>query len=164
MPESPPSFRQRWSGGTRNRASILPAGPRYLEARNEVSQFTLRCRLAASYQFHRCFRGVAGVERLVTCGDTFVVLARIRRGGEPHARMRLRRASHQVRSVHGPEPQRTSGRRVALAWGPSDDGPEVRLTAGVIVGLGMVYYPEWHGRDDNEAAGGGPALFQRACK
>jgi hypothetical protein len=33
------------------------------------------------------------MKRLVTCGDTFAGLARLRRDGEPHARTRLKRAS-----------------------------------------------------------------------
>jgi hypothetical protein len=75
-----------------------------------VSQFTVRCRFAATYQFDRHFKSVASVERLVTCRDTFALLGRIGRGCEPYARMRLKRIGPQVRSVREPEPERPEGR------------------------------------------------------
>jgi 2-polyprenyl-3-methyl-5-hydroxy-6-metoxy-1,4-benzoquinol methylase len=54
-------------------------------------------------------KGVAGVERLMTSGDTFALLASSRRGNKPRARMRFKPASRQVQSVRRPEPELTNG-------------------------------------------------------
>jgi hypothetical protein len=64
---------------------------------NELGEFTLDTSL------RRPSASVAWVERLVACGDT----SRSRadgRGGERHARMRLKQTSCEVRSVHGLSP------------------------------------------------------------
>ncbi len=48
------------------------------------------------------FAGVAAVERLVTCSDSFPVVGQVPCSCEPHAGMRLNRRSREVRSVRGP--------------------------------------------------------------
>jgi hypothetical protein len=60
------------------------------------------------------------VERLVTYRDTFGRLAQLRRGYQPHAPARLKRACRQVRSVRGAElSSRAAGGSMGLRAYPS---------------------------------------------
>ena len=81
-------------------ASSLPAPQNCAEPRNGLSEFGLPCRFAAH-------TNVAGVERLVACGDTFAIAA-TGSIGEPHAAAWLERGRCRVRSVHALAHDRSS--------------------------------------------------------